>query len=722
MHGVPGSHHTLLEWLSGEPGAGTLWVDGAPWLSQPLAPGQPHDLQVELGSLAPGASTGQARDLVQKAAALGAHAVTARSAGTEVTLSGAPVCASCGAWFGRLEPKHFHLVCPHCAGAGCARCDGTGMHPQAAGVRWQGLRLPDLLAQTVSDARQRFAGWDLPSTARRLHAEVSRRLDALDRVGLGYLTLDRPSPTLSRGESQRVRLAQVLTSRLEDMLHVLDEPTIGQHPADVARFLPSFRALAGPVVFVEHDRIAAAQADHAVDLGPGAGTDGGRVVFDGTPAGLWVAGTATGRFFSLRDRVMVPEPRPQPERFLGIHGAHRHNLQEIDVEIPIGRLTVITGVSGSGKSTLVEHVLVPSLQQGKPVGCRAISGPPMAPVLVDQSPIGHNPRSNPATYTKLSDCIRDLFSQATGLSPSHFSFNRPEGACPTCEGMGSVEVRMQFLEPIWIPCADCAGQRFSEQVISARVPFGNRMLSIADFYQLPLRDAAILLSGDVRLDVNRRSTAERLLRALLDVGLGYLPLGQPSPTLSGGEAQRVKLTKYLGQSRLVDRLLVLDEPSTGLHPQDLDGLLAVLDRLVRSGATVVVVEHNTDLMRAADWIIDLGPGAGPHGGRVLYAGPPGGLLDVGESVTAQALREEQSISPRSHAEVRGAARPDCIAIRNARANNLQGLDVDIPKGKLTVVTGVSGSGKSSLVGDVLEAEARRRYLESLSMYERQGTQ
>ncbi|HNS50316.1 MAG TPA: ATP-binding cassette domain-containing protein [Anaerolineae bacterium] len=726
LHGVPGSHRTLLDWLSQALGACSIWVDGTPWTGTPLAPMQPHDLEVELGALHCAGSTVLVRELVRRAAALGAHALTVRGAGADQVLATAPVCTACGAWFGSLEPKHFHQPCPHCDGAGCDRCGATGMHPHAAGVRWQGLRLPELLEDTVADACRRFSQPDLPSTSVRLQAELSRRLDALSRVGLGYLTLDRPSPTLSRGESQRVRLALLLTGHLEDVLHVLDEPTIGQHPADVERLLPAFRALDGPVVFVEHDRIAAAQADRAVDLGPGAGTEGGQVVFDGTPAGLWASETSTGRFFSLRERLAVPSPRALPDRFLGFHGAHCHNLKGIDVEIPLGRMTVIAGVSGSGKSTLVGHVIVPSLEQGTPVGCREISGPAVAPVMVDQSPIGHNPRSNPATYTKLADCIRDLFSQATGLSPSHYSFNRPEGACPTCDGMGSVEVTMQLMEPIWIPCADCGGQRFGEQVLSARVPIGGQLLSIADFYQLSIEDVARLLSDDATLAFlpsippARLSTARRLLRALLDVGLGYLPLGQPSPTLSGGEAQRVKLTRYLGQPRLAGRLLVLDEPSTGLHPKDLDGLLLVLDRLVHSGATVVVVEHNTDVMRAADWIIDLGPGAGPQGGHILYAGPPRGLLDVGGSPTAQALREEQSLAPRSFTQHAGGAAANSILIRNARANNLKGLDAEIPKGKLTVLTGVSGSGKSSLLGDVLEAEARRRYLESLSMYERQG--
>ena len=385
-------------------------------------------------------------------------------------------------------------------------------------------------------------------------------------------------------------------------------------------------------------------------------------------------------------------------------GADLRNLQEIDVPIPLSRLSVITGVSGSGKSTFVEDVLAATLAQGGPIGCRAIEGPGLKPVVVDQNPI-----------------VRDCFAAATGLSASHFSFNRPEGACPTCEGIGAVEVSMRYLPSTWIPCADCAGRRFSDEVLSARVDFQGHTLSIADFYDLSVNQALPRLVENGRLAERERQAAVRILEALNDVGLGYLPLGQPSPTLSGGEAQRVKLAKFLGRRSLSKRLLILDEPSTGLHPQDIAGLLIVLDRLVRAGATIVVVEHNTDIIRAADWAIDLGPGAGPAGGRLLYAGPPGGLTGSPESITGRALMEEAVIQPAEGGrQVRSPPSPT-ITIRDARAHNLKGVDVDLPKAALTVVTGVSGSGKSSLVRDVLEAEAQRRFLESLSLYERQST-
>ncbi len=721
VHGIQGSHRTLIQLLTGEFDNEALIVDGHIYQSQSLDPLQAHDIEVLVGVLDAETQTANIRDAVKRAASMGAPAIRVRGPGIDVTLSRTAVCPECGTLFNKLEAKHFHMVCLHCGGKGCSFCLNTGIHPQAAHVQWNGLNLPELLAKPVNEVRKLFIKTKMPASAQRLRREIMRRLDTLHQVGLDYLTLDRPSPTLSRGESQRVRLAVVLSCRLEDMLHILDEPTIGQHPADIARFLPIFRELAGPVVYVEHDRAAAMVADKAIELGPGAGKDGGRVTFSGTPSELWAADTPTGRYFSLREHVMKPETRKHPDEFISLRGAYQHNLKNIDIDIPVGRLTVVTGVSGSGKSTLVEDVLIPSMEAKKPVGCKTIAGPFRKIVYIDQSPIGHNPRSNPATYTKLSDIIRDLYAQATGLSSSHFSFNRPEGACPACSGMGSIEVKMQLIYPLWIQCTHCEGKRFSEDILTSRVSFGERRLSIAEFYQLSIEEAAALFVEETRIPQSEVKTARSILRALNDVGLGYLPLGQPSTTLSGGEAQRVKLSKYLGRNHIADHLLVLDEPSTGLHPQDLNGLLIVIERLIQNGATVVIIEHNTDIIRAADWIIDLGPGGGPEGGQLLFSGAAPGLLQVTNSKTAWALKNEPMNISKKEVKTSAHSYSDHITIRNGRANNLKGVNVDIPKGKLTVVTGLSGSGKSSLVNNVLEAEAQRRYLESLSMYERQGT-
>ena len=721
LNGIRGSHTTLLSLLEDEFGVDNLRVDGEIWDMTPLDPDCKHHLSVDVGRIRAVDNIVQIREVVQNAFALGSHAITVRSSNQDLTYVNAPVCAACGAWFGELEPKHFHQNCHYCGGSGCNHCGSTGLHPQAANVQWRDLLFTEILEYSVSHALELFEMDIPPESGERLYSEIIRRLQALSRVGLGYLMLNRPSPSLSRGESQRVRIAIAMTNKLEDILYVLDEPTIGQHPMDIIQFLPAFREMCGPVMFVEHDRLSVLQADEVIDLGPGAGDEGGEVVFQGSPQELIKSETTTGKYFGGKRTVHVPIRRPPPDSFIIIRGAKKHNLTGLDIAIPIGRMTVITGVSGSGKSTLVEHVLLPTIKLGKPVSCEELDGSILKPVMVDQTPIGRNPRSNPATYTKLSDIIRELYSSETGYSPSHFSFNRSEGYCPSCKGMGAIEVKMQFLQSEWITCSDCSGQRFNEDIRSAKIEFSHDQLSIADLYQLSIEDVRQLFKNESRLPSNQEKSALRILDALIDVGLGYLTLGQSSPTLSGGEAQRVKLTKYLGRANLYSQLLILDEPSTGLHEKDLRGLLIVLDRLVRSGATIVVVEHNLDVIQASDWIIDLGPGAGAEGGNLLYCGSAEEFLDVSGSPTAEAMRVGENLFHIRQESEHVPLNLEVISIRNARENNLKGVDVDFPKGKFSIVTGVSGSGKSSLVKDVLEREARRRYLESLSMYERQGT-
>ncbi len=697
-----GSHHSLLGLLGREFGEESLLVDGQRYSDERLDPAEKHSITLILGKLEKDTPRQTIREKVQQARALGATVINVESEKGTEKFSTARVCSNCGTWFTELEPKDFH----------------SPTSEMAASVTWMNQSINELQEMDVDSAYELFKDSPLRVQSERLYSEIIKRFESLRKVGLGYITLNRTSPSLSRGESQRVRLAISLTSRLEDVLHVLDEPTIGQHPHDVNRLVPAFRELKGPVIYVEHDRVAAALADHAVDLGPGAGGAGGEIVFTGTPAQLWEADTATGRYFSLRERVRMGRKRSPPKDFIRIKGAVAHNLKDINVEIPVGRLTTVTGVSGSGKSTLVEDVLVESLRQGKPVGCRDVECS-LKPVLVDQSPIGRNPCSTPATYTKLSDIIRHHYAEKTGLTASHFSFNRPEGACPTCKGMGALEVKMRYLPSTWITCSDCGGRRYSDEVLEAKTMIGDRLLSVADLYDLSVEEAHRLLKK-TKLAKNHRRKALRLLKALEDIGLGYLSLGQPSPTLSGGEAQRIKLAKYLGGGKLDDRLIVLDEPSTGLHPQDVNGLLKVLDNLVTRGATALIVEHNTDIIRAADWVIDLGPGAGPTGGEVVYMGRGEGVADCLDSLTAQALLEEDEIKPKEQKE-KHTPTQHTIKVKGARANNLKNIDAEFPKSKITVVTGVSGSGKSSLVKDTLEAEARRRYLETLSMYERQST-
>ncbi|MFW9889974.1 MAG: hypothetical protein ACFFER_17465, partial [Candidatus Thorarchaeota archaeon] len=438
MRRVVGGHSTLLNLLDKEFGAELLLVDGKPWRKQALAPSLKHDVSVIIGKHNRKATRKQIRESVGIASALGANSVVIQSNAGEIGLSRTGECSECGKWVEELEPKHFRMKCAECGGDGCEVCRYTGMPSEAAMVKWEGHGFGELMALAVDEVREIFRNAVLPSTAKRLRLEIVKRLDALLRVGLGYIQLDRPAPSLSRGESQRVRLAISLTNRLEDVVHLLDEPTIGQSAADVMRLLPAFRELPGPVIYVEHDRLAAAEADRAIDIGPAAGEKGGEIVFTGTPAELWESDTTTGRYFSLHESVPTRRERTSPKEFLTIKNATKHNLKGIDVRIPLGRLTAISGVSGSGKSTLVEHVLVPSLEQNEPVGCTAIVGEQLKPVIVDQKPVGRNPRSNPATYTKLSDIVRDLYASESELSASHFSFNRPEGMCPACKGMGAV--------------------------------------------------------------------------------------------------------------------------------------------------------------------------------------------------------------------------------------------------------------------------------------------
>lgn len=719
MRQVIGSHKTLLGFLEELFSHNKIIVDGKKFTSLDLNFEEGHDIYIKLEEIDKETKTVEIRDILNVVSALGANSIYIKGKSFKKYIALHPFCVKCGSWIEEIEPTHFNRSCPYCKGKGCDKCNQTGLPPIASNVSWQGLLFPVFLSKTIEDLYQLFSN-SIQSASRRLIEEIKGRLSILKKVGLGYLSLDRVSPSLSRGESQRVRLAVVLTSKLEDIIHVLDEPTIGQHPSDVMKLLPVFNELGGAVIFIEHDRQAAAFADYAIDMGLGAGVQGGEIVFKGFPEDLWKKDTPSGKYFSSRENVVIPKTRPPPKNFLRITGAHKHNLKNIDIKIALNRINIITGVSGSGKSTLVDDILFSSLKKGELIGCKAIDGPKIKPILVDQGPIGNNPRSNPATYTKIADIIRLLFEKVTGFDATNFSFNTKQGACPTCNGMGAIEVQLRNLPSTWIICTDCGGDRFTDKILEAKIHFDKNEYSIAEFYELPISFVRNIFEKENRINSNDLKTIQKMLRALDDIGLGYLSLGQPSPTLSGGEAQRVKLSKFLGKKSLKNQLIILDEPSTGLHPKDLTGLIKILDRLVNTGATLVIVEHNTDLIRSADWIIDLGPGSGPDGGKLIYQGKLEGLEEVHDSLTAVALKNEHKIIPNHHKNLKNRIKSSNIIIENARIHNLKNVDVKIPKQKLTVITGISGSGKSSLIVNTLEKEARRRYLETLSMYERQG--
>ena len=536
----------------------------------------------------------------------------------------------------------------------CPGCSGARLKPEALAVRVAGKTIAEAAALTAVDLAAWLDRLELPAfqqtVADHILGELRGRVGFVTDVGLGYLTLDRLTRTLSGGEAQRIALSNALGSHLVDTLYVLDEPSIGLHPADVDRLLGLLRKLSdggNTVVVVEHDPAAMRAADWMVELGPASGEAGGQLVYQGPAAAVREAGTLTGQYLSGEKCIGVPSARRPAARWLDVKGARLHNLKDVDVRIPLGTLTAVTGVSGSGKSTLVHDVLYRQLERrlrgehsakqhlGEPVGdIAAMKGWEYLEdaVLIDQAPIGRTPRSNPVTYVKAFDELRALFAnealaRARGYAPSTFSFNVAGGRCEACEGAGHVLIEMVFLANVFVPCEQCGGSRFKREVLDVKL----QGASIARALEWTVDEAIKRLHRHARL--------ARCLWYLQQVGLGYLRLGQPATTLSGGEAQRMKIARELARARGGRRLYILDEPTTGLHLDDVRVLCRVLDRLVDAGHTVLVIEHNLDVIKRADWVIDLGPGAGEQGGRVVAAGTPEALARVAESATGKYLRD-----------------------------------------------------------------------------------
>ncbi|MFD7888824.1 ATP-binding cassette domain-containing protein [Streptomyces albidoflavus] len=491
----------------------------------------------------------------------------------------------------------------------CPECQGTRLSEAARSSRIGELNIADACALQITDLADWVATLDEPSVAPLL-AALRHTLDSFVEIGLGYLSLDRPAGTLSGGEAQRVKMIRHLGSSLTDVTYVFDEPTIGLHPHDIERMnglLLRLRDKGNTVLVVEHKPETIAIADHVVDLGPGAGTGGGTISFEGTVAGLRASDTLTGRH--LDDRATLKKEVREPTGTLEIRGADRHNLQDVDVDIPLGVLTVVTGVAGSGKSSLI-HGSIPGSDEV---------------VSVDQSPIRGSRRSNPATYTGLLDPIRKAFAKANGVKPALFSANS-EGACPNCKGAGVVYTDLGMMAGVSATCEECDGKRFEASVLEHHL--GGK--DISEVLAMPVTEAEeFFREGEARTPA-----AHRVLTRLADVGLGYLTLGQPLTTLSGGERQRLKLATHMADK---GGTYVLDEPTTGLHLADVDQLLALLDRLVDSGKSVIVIEHHQAVMAHADWIIDLGPGAGHDGGRVVFEGTPADLTENRGTVTGEHL-------------------------------------------------------------------------------------
>ncbi len=631
----------------------------------------------------------------------------------------------------------------------CPDCGGSRLQPESLCWKWRGHRLPDLYTMPVGDLLgliQKHPPKSGDHQSELAHQAMVTRLSYLDQVGLGYLTLDRPSKTLSGGEVERVNLTSCLGTSLVDTLFVLDEPSVGLHPRDIDRLIAIIRDLTdagNTVVVVEHDEAMIAAADHVIEIGPEPGQAGGQVVFQGdVPALLESTGSITGRYLSGRAKIEAPaEPRRVRPRdpHLIFKGITQHNLRNVNLRLPLNRFVCLSGVSGSGKSTLLDYAIHRGLLQHRhqatedAAEIKSITGDEEIGeiVLVDQSPISRTPRSNPALFCEAWDEIRTLYAREpsaveAGFTPASFSFNAGDGRCDHCQGLGYERVEMQFLSDVFVPCPICEGKRFKPEVLA--VTWNGH--SIADMLATTITDALPLFA--------EKPTIQSRLRSLEQVGLGYLPLGQPLNTLSGGEAQRLKLVKYLGGLGKIDSkpaLLLLDEPTTGLHRHDVRRLLDVLQELVEGGHSVVVIEHNLDVLKSADWLIEIGPEAGAAGGRIIAEGPPRKIAErTGKQTTATTPYLAEALAPapapaechllsdtRHAAEPVGARRlrGDGLSIVGARENNLKNLSLTLPAKELAVVTGVSGSGKSTLAFDIVFAEGQRRFMESMSAYARQ---
>ena len=656
-----------------------------------------------------------------------------------------------------------------------ARTLGSVPRFRPQGVAWTpetldslpGLSLHDLVLLPLERSYEFFRSLKLPKpldeATELLLGEIRGRFRYLVDVGLGYLTLDRQSRTLSGGEVQRINLTTALGTSLVNTLFVLDEPSIGLHPRDMQRVIGVMKRLrdaGNSLVVVEHDPQIMLEADRILDLGPGAGEAGGEIVFFGSPARIRThAASLTGQYLAGTRSVTAPReaaaPAAQPRadavvaearsnRWLELKGACEHNLKNVEARIPLKRLVCVTGVSGSGKSTLVEDVLYPALlkYRGKPTEApgqfSGLAGAELIDdvIMVDQNPIGRTTRSNPASYVGAFDAIRALYAaepaaQERKYTPGTFSFNSGNGRCPTCSGNGFEHVEMQFLSDVYLRCPDCDGRRYRDEVLDIRRegPDGRR-LHIADVLGLTVTQARAFFADAPEVIAR--------LTPLVDVGLEYVKLGQPVPTLSGGEAQRLKLAGHLVEAGSVlsstthrGKLFLFDEPTTGLHFEDVAKLLRAFRKLLVAGHSLLVIEHNLDVIRAADWIIDLGPEGGERGGEIVCAGTPAQVRAEPRSFTGQALTAYEAALAPAAAVADGAPAPyaghasrgrKSIVIHNAREHNLKSIDVEIPRDRFTVITGVSGSGKSTLAFDILFNEGQRRYLESLNAYARQFVQ
>ena len=610
----------------------------------------------------------------------------------------------------------------------CSSCGGTRFKNETLLYKIGDASIADVCSMPISGCLKYFLALQAQPGADKtvtvLLQEIASRLSYLERVGLGYLTLDRQSRTLSGGEVERASLTTALGSCLVNTLYVLDEPSIGLHPRDtrmLIEILKGLRDMGNTLMIVEHDHDIITHSDTVIDMGPASGEQGGSIVFTGTPAGLLKStASLTGKYMSGALAIRPPRlrRRPSPDYRLQVRGAATHNLKSLDITIPLGLLVCITGVSGSGKSTFLEDVLYNTLSRRDKKSvlcCFEGKNAPENVILMDQGPIGRTPRSNPVTYMKTFEAIRTLFAQTDaarerGYTASTFSFNSQGGRCQQCQGDGYEMVEMQFLADVYVTCPACRGRRYSPEVLE--VTWQGK--TIHDVLEMTVSEGCAFFADTPKVTSP--------LRILDMVGLGYLRLGQPANTLSGGESQRLKLASFIRQGSQGRTLFLFDEPTTGLHYDDIAKLLQAFDYLVRQGHSIIVVEHNLDIIKCADHLLDLGPEGGQAGGSIVAQGTPDEIMAAADSYTGRFLKEyvlTATAVQRSRKKQAPRNGNTCIAIEGAREHNLKNLSLKVPLGQMVVITGLSGSGKSTLAFDILFAEGQRRFLETLSPYARQ---
>ncbi len=704
---------------------------------------------------------------------------------SELTPEALEVLWQSGGWYGVkgffdwLETKAYKMhvrvfLSRYRSYTTCNTCRGKRLQPEALCFKIQDKSLPDLWSQSISDLLPWFHNLksQIPNskdpTLTLVLTEIHSRLSYLDQVGLGYLTLDRPTRTLSGGEVERVNLTTCLGASLTGTLFVLDEPTVGLHARDIDRLvgvMHSLRDKGNTLVVVEHEQAVMTAADHLIDLGPGAGQHGGNIIYQGPVAADCIRqaqkSNLKSQISNLKSQIPpgtlpwltgqksipIPKTRRTPtKQTLSIKGATRHNLRKLDAEIPLGLFVCLTGVSGSGKSTFAHDVVYLNLArklgldpEGDPAPIRDLKGSQhlSSVEMVDQSPVARTPRSTPAVFLGAFDPIRQLFActpeaKAIGAQTGFFSFNSGDGRCDRCAGNGFEKVEMQFLSDLYVTCPDCEGKRYKPSTLE----FLYQEKSIHDILNLTVTEAIDFYSTSAGVPTafqKRHQQIIKLLSPLVEVGLGYLKLGQPLNTLSGGESQRLKLCQLLSVAGtcspspskghpVPSKLLILDEPTTGLHFTDIERLLTVFQKLVNSGHTLLVIEHNFEVIKSADWILDLGPEAGKHGGQLVAAGPPEQIAQL-NTPTGTYLREALNVvrtSVRSSSPQSPIPNPQSsISLKGARHHNLKNISLDIPRDQLVVISGLSGSGKSTLAFDILFAEGQRRFLDSMSAYARQ---